>query len=125
MYASVGYFKASFPNTNLDEVTIEKLLKKASRDVDILTFNRIVRRRFENLTLFQQDVIKEVVCEHASFLSENESMIETYLAAYAINGVSMQFGNSWNLRVEGGVAIKSSLYSYLMTTGLCVRSFRG
>ena len=35
--------------------------------IDTLTYNRIVGRDFENLTKFQQDIIKEVVCKLADF----------------------------------------------------------
>lgn len=107
----------------IDEENINKYLKKASRDIDVLTYNRIVAKGFDNLTEFQKEIVKEVCCEHASFLCENETMIKTYLSNYAINGVNMSFGNSWNLMIESGVAMDKSLYERLCQTGLCCRSF--
>ena len=101
----------------------EKYLKQASRDIDVLTFNRIVHKGFDNLTEYQKEIIKEVCVEHASFLNENEAMLKTYLASYQINGVSMSFGNSWNVHIDSGVAIDRSLYERLCSTGLCSRSF--
>lgn len=117
-YVDITGYKI-YTNNNIDE----KYLRQASREIDVLTFNRIVKQGFDKLTEFQQEIIKEVCCEHALFLSENESMLKTYLSSYAINGVSMNFNKSWNMYIENGVAIDRSLYERLCSTGLCSRSF--
>ena len=122
-YADSTYYFDTFKGASGSKESIDKYLKKASRDIDILTHNRIVKRGFSNLTEFQKEIIKEVCCEQASFLYDNESILETYLTNYSINGVSMEFGNSWNLYVANGVAMNRSLYSRLSMTGLCCRSF--
>ena len=104
---------------------LEDALKKASRHIDSLTFNRIVAAGFNNLTLFQQELITEVTCRQALFEHENEDLINTVLSSYSINGVSMGFGrDSWNLTVENGVAMQKDLYSFLKQTGLCCRVLR-
>lgn len=118
-YANKQDFMTLCSNKNLSNEEIERWLRKASRDIDVLTFNRIIEKGFGQLTSYQQETIKEVVCEHASFLHENEEMLETYLSAYSINGVSMNFGDSWNLKVQDGVAIKMTLYRQLISTNLC------
>ena len=74
---------------------LKKALRQASRHIDSLTYNRIVGQGFSNLTPFQQDLIREVVCQQADFETENADEINTVLQSYSINGVSMQFGNSW------------------------------
>lgn len=117
VYATPEDFAQLFPGITISEME----LRKASRDVDVLTFNRIRAVGFNQLTEYQRDTIKEVVCEHASFLTENEDMLETYLSSYGINGVSMSFGDTWNLKVQDGVAIKQSLYRRLVSTDLCWR----
>lgn len=101
---------------------IDKRLKQASRHIDSLTFNRIVGRGFEKLTDYQRDTITEVCCDMADFEYENEDMINCVLEQYAINGVSMSFGNSWNVSVTNGIAIKRELYEQLCSTGLCNRT---
>lgn len=101
---------------------IDKRLKQASRHIDSLTFNRIVGRGFEKLTEYQRDTITEVCCDMADFEYENEDMINCVLEQYAINGVSMSFGNSWNVSVTNGIAIKRELYEQLCGTGLCNRT---
>lgn len=119
-YVSLNeYLRMSYNIISQDDA--DKMLRQASRHVDALTFNRIVGRGFDNLTEFQKDVIKEVVCRQAEFEYENEDMINTVLSSYSLNGVSMNFGSSWNLYIENGVAIRKDLYSLLKQTGLCCR----
>ncbi len=100
---------------------IEKYLISASRHIDSLTYNRIVAKGFENLTEFQQDVIKTVCVDMANFEYENADLINSVLQSYSVNGVSMQFGSSWNIAVINGVAIRRDTYNLLMQTGLCYR----
>lgn len=121
-YADSTYYFNIFKGTSLNEENVDKYLKKASRDIDVLTYNRIVKKGFEHLTQYQKDVIQEVCCEHASFLFDNEDMVKTYLASYGINGVNMSFGNSWNVYIDSGIAIAKDLYEQLCSTGLCCRS---
>ncbi len=119
-YVSLNeYLRMSYNIIPQDDA--DKMLRQASRHIDALTFNRIVGRGFDNLTEFQKDVIKEVVCRQAEFEYENEDMINTVLSSYSLNGVSMNFGSSWNLYIENGVAIRKDLYSLLKQTGLCCR----
>ena len=98
---------------------LEKALRQACRHIDSLTFNRIVAAGFDHLTAFQQETIKEVVCLQADFEYENADEINTILSSYSINGVSAQFGSSWNVFMEKGIAMKRDVYSLLMQTGLC------
>jgi len=99
-------------------------LLQASRHIDSLTYNRIVARGFGNLTPFQQEIIKEVVCRQAMFEVENADAISSVLSSYSINGVSMAFGSSWNVFVEHGVAMRRDVYFLLQQTGLCCRLLR-
>ncbi len=121
-YADSTYYSEEYKGAKIDKEILSKYLKNASRDIDVLTYNRIVDKGIDNLTDYQKEVIREVCCEHASFLYENETMLKTYLSSYAINGVHMSFGNSWNMHIENGVAIDRSLYERLCSTGLCCRS---
>ena len=98
---------------------IEKRLKQAGRHIDSLTFNRIKSRGFDNLTEFQQAIIIDVCCDMSDFEYENEDMINCVLQNYSINGVSMQFGSSWNVMVRNGIAIKKDIFQELCQTGLC------
>lgn len=122
MYADTEYYLNEYQGTAISADNLEKSLKTASRHIDILTYNRIAGKGFDNLTTFQQDIIKTVCCSQADFEYENEELINSVLQSYSINGVSMTFGNSWNIKVANGVAIRADLYDMLKQTGLCCRS---
>lgn len=124
-YATEDYYFDEFEGDVLDNNVAEKSLYTASRHIDSLTFNRIVGRGISNLTPFQQDIIREVCCELAEFEYENEDLIKSVLQSYSINGVSMSFGNSWNVKVVSGVAIRSDIYEKLTQTGLCCVTLGG
>ena len=113
-YTALGY-------TGIPTTDIARYLKDASRNVDTLTFNRIVARGFDRLTDFQQTLVQEVVCKQAEFLYNNNDAISSILSSYSINGVSMQFGTGFNVVVENGVPMQSNVYSLLEQTGLCWR----
>lgn len=119
-YVDAEYYLTVYKGT-IPEEELEKALKKASRHIDSLTYNRIVGQGFSNLTDFQQDVIREVVCEQADFEYENADMIDSVLSGYSLNGASVQFGSNWNVFADKGVAMKREIYSALCQTGLCCR----
>lgn len=123
-YASEAYYKNVFNGEVLPDKYIEKCLKQASRHIDSLTYNRIVGRGISSLTEFQQELIREVCCEQAEFEFENKEIFDMVLQGYSINGVSMQFGSSWNVRVEKGIPIRRDTFEKLSQTGLCCRLAR-
>ena len=123
-YASHGYYQGKYEGTLIEDDDLKKALVQASRHIDSLTYNRIVGRGFSNLTRFQQDIIQDVVCQQADFETENADEINSILSSYSINGVSAQFGSSWNIFTDKGVAMKRDLYALLCQTGLCCRLAR-
>ena len=118
-YASMDEYAALFP----DGPTVsETALRTASRHIDSLSYNRIPGAGgLEALTEFQREIVKEVVCQQAAFETENADVIRSVLSSYSINGVSMQFGESWNVFVSAGIAIQKDVYALLQQTGLCCR----
>ena len=123
-YASPEYYLHDFGGETVPEERCLKALRQASRHIDSLTYNRIIGRGFSNLTEFQQELIREVVCQQADFETENADEIETVLQSYSINGVSTQFGNSWNVFTDKGIAMRRDVYALLCQTGLCCRLAR-
>lgn len=123
-YVTPEYYKETYKGSTVPEDERERALRQASRHIDSLTYNRIVGRGFSNLTEFQQEVIQEVVCMQADFEHENADEINTILSSYSINGVSAQFGSSWNVFMDKGVAMKRDVYAQLSQTGLCCRLAR-
>lgn len=112
---------AAFGGTVLPEAEAARFLRQASRHVDSLTYNRMVGQGISGLTEFQREMVKEVVCRQAEFEYENADEIDTILQSYSINGVSAQFGSSWNVFTDKGIAMRRDVYAMLCQTGLCCR----
>lgn len=123
-YVTSEYYLDTYGGSLIPEDELKRALVQASRHIDSLTYNRIVGQGFSNLTSFQRDVVQEVVCQQADFEYENADEINTVLSSYSINGVSAQFGSSWNVFTKKGVAMKRDVYSLLSQTGLCCRLAR-
>ena len=123
-YVTTSYCLDSYKGDVIPEEQLEKALRQASRHVDSLTYNRIVGRGFSLLTDFQQEIIREVVCQQADFEYENADEINSILSSYSINGVSASFGSSWNIFMDKGVVMKRDVYTMLCQTGLCCRLAR-
>lgn len=115
MYLNPDDYSGDIPQQEL-----ESPLRKACHVVDSLTFNRIVKKGFENLTEFQQELIKEAVQLHADFAYDNAELLNSPLSSYSISGVSMSFDRSKIVTVSG-VTTTSEVYNLLMQTGLCYR----
>jgi hypothetical protein len=118
-YADATYYSAEFQGSEIPVEELEKALKNASRHIDSLTYNRIVAKGFDNLTEFQQGIIQEVCCHMAEFEYSNRDVIESVMQSYSINGVSMSFGNSWNIMIRSGIAVRKDIFKLLEQTGLC------
>ena len=123
-YVDYEYYISGYQGGTLPKTEAVQRLRAASRHIDSLTYNRIVSQGFSNLTPFQQGVIREVVCEQADFEYENADLIETVLSGYSLNGASVQFGQSWNVYADKGVAMRKDVYALLSQTGLCCRLAR-
>lgn len=120
IYADEAFYKNEYLGTHNSE-NLNRILKTASQHIDTLTFNRIVGVGFENLTPFQQSVVREVCCQMADFMIENKDLIETTVSSYSINGVSMAFGDNWNVVTSQGIALSRSTFELLKQSGLTRR----
>lgn len=123
-YVDKIYYLNTYKGSIIPESKRDECLEKASKHIDTLTYNRIVGRGFENLTEFQQENIKEVICKLADFEFENADILQTLLSSYSINGVSMSFNQNWNVQIQNGIAIPKDYYSLLEQTGLTCRNLR-
>lgn len=97
----------------------DKLVRRASRIIDTLTYNRIIGKGFESLSPYQQETITECCCEIVQFYDEYADVLDTVLKSYGINGVSMQFDYNTGVCVKNGCTIRQNTYNRLMSTGLC------
>ncbi len=104
----------------LEVPDVERLLERASDQVDAACFGRIQQIGFAKLTQYQQDKIKKAVCLHAAFLQSYGQALNSPLESYGINGVSMSFASDRVVR-QGGAVVSSEVYSLLLQTGLAQR----
>lgn len=123
-YVTPEYYQETYKGSTVPAEDLGKALHQASRHIDSLTYNRIVGRGISSLTEFQQDVIREVVCLQADFEHENADEINTILSSYSLNGASVQFGSSWNVFTDKGIAMMRDVYALLSQAGLCCRLAR-
>jgi len=119
MYADYKDYVNMFGiNEDINE-QIMRLLEEASDQVDRLTYGRIRRKGFENLTEYQQEMIKKAVCYQAKFLADYGEYISSPLSGFSIGDVSLSFSDE-NQGAGGIIADKKAL-DYLTQTGLTVR----
>ena len=106
----------------LEKGEIDPFLKKASANIDILTFRRIKAIGFDKMSEWHKDIIKDASRQYAQWLHDNNELIEVYLKNYSINGASICMDGAWNMSMKMGVAIPTSIYTLLESTGLCNHS---
>lgn len=117
-YADYNYYKDTYKGT-LDEETAAKLLEEASDEVDKLTYGRIRKKGFENLTEYQQGLIKKAVCYQADFINTYGSYLSSPLGGFSIGDVSLSF--SKENQGPGGIIADKKTLIYLSQTGLTSR----
>lgn len=116
-YANVEDY-AVFGGGDIPTEKIEERLRHASRQIDTLTYNRIRSIGFENLTEFQQGIVKESCCLFADFLYENADLLGSALNSYSVNGASMSFGGM-TVDIINSVPVRKDIYALLAQSGLC------
>lgn len=117
-YVEYEYYKDTFKGS-LDENAATKLLEEASDQVDRLTYGRIRRKGFKNLTEYQQEMIKKAVCHQAEFINNYGEYLNSPLSGFSIGDVSLSFGKE--NQGPGGVIADKKTLDYLSQTGLTVR----
>lgn len=117
-YVDYEYYSNVFKGS-LDEDTATKLLEEASDQVDRLTYGRIRKKGFENLTEYQQGLIKKAVCYQTDFINSYGEYLNMPLSGFSAGDISLSF-NKDNQGAGGIVADKKTL-DYLAQTGLSSR----
>lgn len=113
MYADYIYYSESFKG-NLISQEEENLFEKASDEIDDMCFGRIRGIGFEELTEYQQELIKKSVCEQAEFNKKYGTFLESPIQSYSISKTSMSF----NAQKINGVYTTDSIIRRLNRTGL-------
>lgn len=117
-YVDCDYYKNTYKGA-MDEETATKFLEEASDEVDKLTYGRIRKKGFQNLTEYQQGLIKKAVCYQADFISKYGEYLNMPIDGYSAGGISLSF--SKENQGAGGVMADKKTLDYLSQTGLTVR----
>lgn len=76
MYVDEPYYNGTYGGIEIgDSAFLNRLIKRAQRDIDQLTEYRITD--FEKLTTFQKERVKEAVCAQVEFLIESGETAST------------------------------------------------
>lgn len=100
--------------------------EKAKDKINDLTFNRIERIGFNNLTIFQQNIIIKSLNYLIEYYQNNPEVLENMenIASYSVGDISVSLGgeNGSNdaLRLYG---VPENVYQCIKQTGLMRRGF--
>lgn len=117
-YVDYEYYSNTFKG-DLDEGVAVKLIDEASVQVDRLTYGRIRHRGFNNLTEYQQELIKKAVCYQVDFISSYGEYLNMPVDGYSAGDISLTF--SQENQGAGGVIADKKTLDYLAQTGLTSR----
>jgi len=101
---------------------IDRKLQEASEKIDEVTFNRIVKIGFNNLTDFQKEKIKEAVCAQADYIYENGYDNFGSIDSYSVLDITVNTKDSSSDSAKANMS--SFAYDQINKTGLTCRSFR-
>ncbi|EOU1600928.1 hypothetical protein [Clostridium perfringens] len=113
-YVDSSYYKENFKGNVLLDENIDNRLERASDQIDVLTYNRIIGIGFENLSPFQQDKIKKAVCLQAEFIEQYGEFINMPLSGYSAGSTSVSFNGS----IVNGITTTKEVINYISQTGL-------
>ena len=117
-YVDSEYYLSSYKGSAIPADDIDSMLLKASEKVDELTFNRIVKIGFDNLTDFQKEKVQRAVCLHADCIYENGTEMGQ-ISSYSVLDISVTVDNKNSTEAKYGV--NSDTYNLLKQTGLTCR----
>jgi hypothetical protein len=117
-YVDSEYYVNSFKGETIPADEIDKYLLKASEKIDELTFNRIVKIGFDNLTNFQKEKVQRAVCFHADYIYENGTEMGQ-ISSYSVLDISVSVENKNSTEAKYGT--NNDTYNLLKQTGLTCR----
>ena len=121
-YVDSSYYYDVYGGELIPPEYFDKKIKEASEKIDEVTFNRIVKIGFNNLTDFQKEKVKESVCAQADYIYENGYGSDGDIASYSVLDITITEKNSDS--EANKLNMSSYAYDQIKKTGLTCRSFR-
>lgn len=117
-YVDYEYYRDEFKG-KLDEELVMSLLEEASDHADKMTYGRIRKYGFDNLTDFQKDRVKKAICYQAEFINKYDEFLNMPISGYSAGDISLSFGEE--NKGPGGIVADKKTLDYLSQTGLTSR----
>lgn len=123
MYADFKFYIEEYlNNTDIEELSqkdIEKGLREAAYDIDNICYGRIRAIGFDNLSEYQQELIKMANCYQKDFKKQYGNYLDTPLAGYSAGDISLSFKNE--NKSPNGIYGDKKVFDLLDRTGLTTR----
>ena len=118
LYIDANYYTDQYNGTILTGDDIEKYLELAQEKVDSITFNRIVKIGFNNLTEFQQENIAKAICIQAEYISEHGTDDDwSRISSYNVLDISVSVDSNSVSKAQK-LNMSDRAYSLVHKTGL-------
>lgn len=121
LYVDEKYYFDEFKGNKIPKDEVEKYLKLAQEKIDSITYNRIVAIGFSNLTVFQQEKIRDAICYQAEYIYSNgyNSEDNRDISSYSVLDISVSVDNSnSNKTIAQKENMSETAYDYVHKTGL-------
>lgn len=119
LYVNEDYYLKTFNGTLLSNDELDKYLELAQEKIDSITYNRIVKIGFNNLTDFQKDKISKAICYQAEYVKGNGYNNEENrdISSYSVLDISVSVDNS-KKSIAQKLSMSEIAYDYVHKTGL-------
>ena len=118
LYIDANYYTNQYGGTLLVGDEIEKYLELAQEKVDSITFNRILKIGFNNLTDFQQENIAKAICVQAEYIKDNGTDDDwSSISSYNVLDISVSVDSN-NASKAKKLNMSDRAYSLVHKTGL-------
>jgi hypothetical protein len=101
-----------------EQSEIEKQLSEASLQIDKACYGRVKGLGFENLTEWQQEMVKRAVCSQVDFIVEYGDFIDSPIAGYSAGSTSVSFKAG---SLQNGIVVSNKAKICLTNAGLISR----
>lgn len=121
LYADKEYYSSIFNGKKITGEEIEKYLELSQEKIDTITFNRIVKIGFNNLTDFQKEKIQKAICYQAEYIYENGYNDENQsdISSYSVLDISVSIKDNSNSKTQAQEECMSEIaYDLIRKTGL-------
>ena len=120
LYVDKAYYLNEY-HGSIPDSDVEKYLEKSQEKIDSITYNRIVRIGFDNLTSFQQEKIRKAICIQADYIKEHgyNDKDDSEISSYNVLDISVSVKDSSSKNTTAKrLHVDEEAYDLVHKTGL-------